>query len=103
MTAAEKKRFDQMEQRIEGFLGDRYEPKNGWKTARAEFEGKTIEHLKHIDEKLAIMPDLIKQVNFNTQHRILCEEDKKRFKPNLANYLVLFVVAIDIILRFTIN
>ena len=52
MTKSERSELTEIKQILEGAFKDRYEPENGWKTARAVFENNTVNALKNIQEKL---------------------------------------------------
>ena len=53
MTKEDRAKFDAMYKKLEHFISEKADPNNGgWKTARAVFEQKTMDTLKHMDESL---------------------------------------------------
>ena len=72
MTKSEKNELTDIKNLLSGIFNDKYDPGNGWKTARAVFENDTVNVLKSIDCRLCDMktvtdqiPDLIHTVNDN--------------------------------------
>jgi len=66
MTKSERTELSKIKEALEGAFKDRYDPGNGWKTARAVFETKTVDALEAINLKLTPVdkiPDLVTSVN----------------------------------------
>lgn len=70
MTKSERNELSEIKHLLEDAFKDRYDPENGWKTARAVFETKTIAALEAIHVELTThkksadkVPDLVTSVN----------------------------------------
>lgn len=66
MTKSERAELSEIKQILDGAFKDKYDPENGWKTARAVFERETVLALNGIHEKLTDLkkiPDLVTSVN----------------------------------------
>ena len=70
MNKEDRKQFDELKQYLEKSFKDKYEPGNGWKTARAVFETKTVGALDSICKDMQGLktstdkiPDLVISIN----------------------------------------
>lgn len=70
MNKDDRREFDELKRYLEKSFKDKYEPDNGWKTARAVFESETVGALGAINIQLKGLkvstdkiPDLVVSIN----------------------------------------
>ncbi len=70
MNKADREEIGEIKELLHQMTTDKYDPDNGWKTARAVFESKTINSLQAVQERLSALktstdkiPTLINTVN----------------------------------------
>ena len=70
MTREERREFADIRELLSKMAADKFDPENGWKTARAVFESQTVGSLQAIHERLSNLqsytekiPALINTVN----------------------------------------
>ena len=76
MNKQDRQEFDELKRLIQEMAGAKFDPENGWKTARAIFETNTVNALNSINEKLehlkeisTALPELTNTVNDNLRWR----------------------------------
>jgi len=99
MNKEDKKEFVEIKDLLHQMVTDKYDPDNGWKTARAVFESKTIDSLQVVQEKLSDLkvstdkiPDLINTVNDIQGWRKKTNTVLKWFGTSFIAPLILFIL-----------
>lgn len=99
MNREDKKEISEIKELLHQMVADKYDPDNGWKTARAVFESRTINSLQTVQEKLSDLkvstdkiPDLINTVNDIQNWRKKANTVFKWFGTAFVAPIILFII-----------
>ena len=62
MTKEEWREISELKELLKGFIDNKFDPDNGWKTNRAVFESSTIDKLQNIDTKIDTLKECVKKL-----------------------------------------
>jgi len=99
MTKSERGELSELKQILEDAFKDKYDSKNGWKTARAVFENNTVNALEAINLKLESMGNSTDKVSdlVHSINDIQCWRKKTNkvliwFGTSIITPIVLFII-----------